>query len=349
MKFYIHHHEKLDGRSLWLYSEEERTYNITNDLEPLEKETKPFKKIHPLRDEPVYFNSSRNIRTLAPPPEYNPLAAVQINGHPGEIPVEDFEVAIFQNRWPGLSDGSSEFMRDTSAYGRCEVVVYTPNPSGSLADLSISNISLLLNALSDRFEKIMDDTNISYVLPFENRGDFVGTSLPHPHGQIYAFGDLPPIIERQMKNAMKNNVFSSLMNNIKTELIVAETEHTITFCPEFSRYPYETWILPKVHHTKPSEMTDKELKEISNAIKVQVKFFDEIYNKSMPYVLWHAFPAKNYAQYWPYHIQFWPLQRGEEKMKYLASVEQITGLFLVDVMPEDAAKQIRDFHQKNGI
>jgi UDPglucose--hexose-1-phosphate uridylyltransferase len=302
-----------------------------------------------LRDEPVYFNSSRNIRTLAPPPEYNPLAAVQINGHPGEIPVEDFEVAIFQNRWPGLSDGSSEFMRDTSAYGRCEVVVYTPNPSGSLADLSISNISLLLNALSDRFEKIMDDTNISYVLPFENRGDFVGTSLPHPHGQIYAFGDLPPIIERQMKNAMENKVFSSLMNNIKTELIVAETEHTITFCPEFSRYPYETWILPKVHHTKPSEMTDKELKEISNAIKVQVKFFDEIYNKSMPYVLWHAFPAKNYAQYWPYHIQFWPLQRGEEKMKYLASVEQITGLFLVDVMPEYAAKQIRDFHQKNEI
>ena len=349
MKFYIHHHEKLDGRSLWLYSEEERTYNITNDLEPLEKETKPFKKIHPLRDEPVYFNSSRNIRTLAPPLEYNPLAAVQINGHPGEIPVEDFEVAIFQNRWPGLSDGSSEFMRDTSAYGRCEVVVYTPNPSGSLADLSISNISLLLNALSDRFEKIMDDTNISYVLPFENRGDFVGTSLPHPHGQIYAFGDLPPIIERQMKNAMENNVFSSLMDNIKTELIVAETEHTITFCPEFSRYPYETWILPKVHHTKPSEMTDKELKEISNAIKVQVKFFDEIYNKSMPYVLWHAFPAKNYAQYWPYHIQFWPLQRGEEKMKYLASVEQITGLFLVDVMPEYAAKQIRDFHQKNEI
>jgi UDPglucose--hexose-1-phosphate uridylyltransferase len=349
LKFYIHHHEKLDGRSLWLYSEEERTYNITNDLEPLEKETKPFKKIHPLRDEPVYFNSSRNIRTLAPPPEYNPLAAVQINGHPGEIPVEDFEVAIFQNRWPGLSDGSSEFMRDTSAYGRCEVVVYTPNPSGSLADLSISNISLLLNALSDRFEKIMDDTNISYVLPFENRGDFVGTSLPHPHGQIYAFGDLPPIIERQMKNAMENKVFSSLMNNIKTELIVAETEHTITFCPEFSRYPYETWILPKVHHTKPSEMTDKELKEISNAIKVQVKFFDEIYNKFMPYVLWHAFPAKNYAQYWPYHIQFWPLQRGEEKMKYLASVEQITGLFLVDVMPEYAAKQIRDFHQKNEI
>jgi len=349
LKFYIHHHEKLDGRSLWLYSEEERTYNITNDLEPLEKETKPFKKIHPLRDEPVYFNSSRNIRTLAPPPEYNPLAAVQINGHPGEIPVEDFEVAIFQNRWPGLSDGSSEFMRDTSAYGRCEVVVYTPNPSGSLADLSISNISLLLNALSDRFEKIMDDTNISYVLPFENRGDFVGTSLPHPHGQIYAFGDLPPIIERQMKNAMENKVFSSLMNNIKTELIVAETEHTITFCPEFSRYPYETWILPKVHHTKQSEMTDKELKEISNAIKVQVKFFDEIYNKSMPYVLWHAFPAKNYAQYWPYHIQFWPLQRGEEKMKYLASVEQITGLFLVDVMPEYAAKQIRDFHQKNEI
>ena len=134
MKFHIHHHEKLDGRALWLYSEKERTYNITNDLEPLEKANQPFKKIHPLRDEPVYFNPSRNIRTLAPPPEYNPLAAVQINGHPGEIPVEDFEVAIFQNRWPGLSDVSSEFKKDNH-----KVTIITSKHQNNLKSKEVIN------------------------------------------------------------------------------------------------------------------------------------------------------------------------------------------------------------------
>ena len=345
MKFHLHHHEKKDGRALWLYSQKERSYIITNDLEPLENTTKPYQKMHPLRGEPVYFNPSRNTRTLSPPPEYNPLAAVQINGYPGEIPVTDFEVAIFQNRWPGLTDISNEPSTDITAYGRCEVVVYTPNPEGSLADLTISNINLLLQAISNRYKEIMKNEKISFVLPFENRGSFVGTTLPHPHGQIYAFGDLPPNIECQMENAKKKNVFSNLLKDLNPDLIVAETEHTITFCPEFSRYPYETWILPKAHNSSPESMGEIELNEISNAIKAQVKFFDEVFNTPMPYVLWHAFPAKGFSKHWPYHIQFWPLQRGEDKMKYLASVEQITGLFLVDVMPVNAAQEIRDFHK----
>lgn len=349
MEFYIYHHEKIDGRALWLYSQKQRSYIITNDLAPLENTTKPFRKIHPLRDEPVYFNPSRNTRTLSPPPEYNPLATVQTDGYPGEIPVTDFEVAIFQNRWPGLINNMPEMISEDSAYGRCEVIVYTPNPKGSLADLSISNINLLLHAISDRYKKIMNDNNISYVLPFENRGDFVGTTLPHPHGQIYAFGDLPPNIERQMINAKQKKFFVNLIKNLKPELIVSETEHTVTFCPEFSRYPFETWILPKVHQSSPDEMSDIIINEISNAIKAQVKFFDKVFNTPMPYVLWHALAAKGYSKHWPYHIQFWPLQRGENKMKYLASVEQITGLFLVDVMPADAAKHIRDFHRKNVV
>ena len=92
--FYIHHHTKEDGRSLWLYSETPRDYEITNDLPPVDQPSRPIKRMHPLRGEPVYYNPNRNARTLNPPADYNPLAPVAKNGFPGEIPVSDFEVAI---------------------------------------------------------------------------------------------------------------------------------------------------------------------------------------------------------------------------------------------------------------
>ena len=102
MAYYLHEHDKEDGRKLWLFSENARDYVFTNDLPPVGSPSRPIRRMHPLRGEPVYFNPGRNARTLNPPADYNPLAPVAVDGYPGEIPVTDFEVAIFQNRWPGL-------------------------------------------------------------------------------------------------------------------------------------------------------------------------------------------------------------------------------------------------------
>jgi len=346
MTFHLYCHTKTDGRSLWLYSQEQREYTITNDLPPLEKPTSPYRVIHPLRDEPIYFNPDRNKRTVSPPPKYNPLAAVQPGGYPGEIPVTDFEVAVFENRWPGVSDRSMDLVDKDQAYGRCEVVVYTPNDKGSLANLPTSHVDLLLSAIGDRYHKMMDDPKISYVLPFENRGDLVGTTLPHPHGQIYAFADLPPTIALQMENAQKHKFFATLLDDLDPKYIVAATDHTVTFCPPFARYPFETWILPKERTASPQAMSNQAKADYAAAIKAQVHFYDSIFEAPAPFAMWHALPARGYDKDWPYHVQFWPLQSGIGRKKYLASVEQITGLFLIDVMPEYAAQQIRDFHAK---
>ncbi|MEM9715326.1 MAG: galactose-1-phosphate uridylyltransferase [Pseudomonadota bacterium] len=335
MGFHIYKHDKRDGRKLWLYSQAERDYQFTNDMPPVDSPSKPIARHHPLRGEQVFYNPGRNTRTLNPPPDYNPLAPVPKDGFPGEIPVTDFEVAIFQNRWPGLTDPPDMAKEFGHAYGRCEVVVYDTADTGSLADRSVEEVALLLRAIGHRYEDIMADPAINVVLPFENRGAFVGTTLPHPHGQIYAFRDLSPMMERQAK-AASDGAFSE----IDRTNAVASDALTSTFCPSFGRYPYETWIMPERSVTSPSEMSEAELTSFAVHLRDQVARFDQLFSTPMPYVMWHALPPRGSEAVWPYHIQFWPLQRGEGKMKYLASVEQITGSYLVDVMPEDAAQTL---------
>lgn len=340
MTYSMVHHKKIDGRSLWLFSEERREYVITNDLPPVDEPSQPIKRFHPLRGEDVYFNPGRNTRTLNPPPDYNPLAPVAEDGFPGEIPVTDFEVAIFQNRWPGLSDLPFE-TDQAPAYGRCEVVVYTTNATGSVGDLTVQRIELLLQAVAERQAEILKDERISVVIPFENRGAFVGTSLPHPHGQIYALETLPPSFERQVENVRENKVLLDLVDSVDDTFWIEDRKKCKTFCPPFARYPFETWIMPKRPVASPADMTEPEIKDFAQAVQAQVKRFDTVFGEPMPYVMWHAFAPRGAEADWPYHIQFWPLQRGEGKMKYLAGVEQIAQIFLVDVMPEDAAAQFR--------
>jgi UDPglucose--hexose-1-phosphate uridylyltransferase len=342
MTFHLHNHKKSDGRDLWLYSEKTKDYTITNDLEPVDTTSQPIARFHPLRGETVYYNPSRNTRTMNPPADYNPLAAVQPDGYPGEIPVPDFEVAIFENRWPGLRDQGPFMEGAEPAYGRCEVVVYSPNDTGSLADLSIDRVALLIQSIGDRTRKIMLDPKMNTVIPFENRGAFVGTTLPHPHGQIYGFGTTPISIGRQAINARKNGILNALPHDVQNVNIVKDCKHACTFCPEFARYPFETWIMPKSAISNPLDMDASALNSFAAHLRDQVRKFDTLFKEPMPYVMWHSFAPRGYEDDWPYHIQFWPLQRGEGKMKFLASIEQITGAFLVDVMPEFAAKTFRE-------
>ncbi len=136
MDFHRHDHRKADGRQLYLYSREPRDYRVTNDVEG-PYAPNPHLRWHPLRREWVAYNASRNTRTLNPPPDFNPLAPVAVDGYPGEIPVTDFEIAVFENRWPGFAQLAVGLGEDDGppAKGVCEVVVYTTEPSGTLHDL----------------------------------------------------------------------------------------------------------------------------------------------------------------------------------------------------------------------
>lgn len=343
MAFALRHVEKGDGRSLWLYSRAPRDYTFTEELPPVAEPVRPTRRWHDLRGEPVYYNAGRNARTLNPPADYNPLAPGRPGGFPTEVNVTDFEVAVFDNRWPGLSLAAPGL--PDQATGKCEVVVYSTQAHGTLGDFDTDRVKLVLQAVGDRAAKLLADGRIAAVVPFENRGAFIGATLPHPHGQIYAFADTPPTFARQAEGFANLPPLPDYLGD--PDRVIATDDATITACPPSARYPYETWVAPARAVTGPDALTDAELDALAAALKAQVRRYDRLFGAEMPYVMWHAIPPKG-ADAWPYHIQFWPLQRGPGKMKYLASVEQITGLFLVDVPPEEAARDLRGIDLKGA-
>ena len=345
-----HLHLKKDGRELWLYSEKVRSYEITNDLEPLDNPPDPHMRWHPLREEWVLYNAGRNNRTFHPPNGYNPLAPVSADGFPGEIPTTSFEVAVFENRWPGLSFGATGqdlgIDVDTpGAIGRCDVVVYGTSIDDLLYDLSDERVALLISVWGDRYCAMKDQDDVAFVLPFESRGEFVGVTLPHPHGQIYSFGFIPPIIEKQAESERKNRVLQALIGSEKHEgfhkVASYQASNQSIVVPKFARYPFETWVLPPRNVEHPGELTADERLAMARQLKAAVKGLDQLFDAPMPFCMWVSLPPKGFEQDWPFHIQIWPMQRSSNKMKYLASVEQLTQVFLVDVMPEDAAESLR--------
>ncbi|MGA0234918.1 MAG: hypothetical protein ACO3NE_04935 [Alphaproteobacteria bacterium] len=100
--------------------------------------------------------------------------------------------------------------------------------------------------------------------------------------------------------------------------------------------------MPKERVAAPDEMSDDALLDFAGALKRAQKRLDGLFGGKTPLVMWCALPPKGFESSWPFHIQIWPMQRGENKFKFLASVEQITGVYLVDVLPEEAAQQLRD-------
>ena len=215
------------------------------------------------------YNAGRNSRTLNPPKDFNPLAPVQVDGFPGEIPVTDFEVAVFENRWPGLAMHAVGLGDDDrpAAKGACEVVVYSTQDDGSLHDLPVDHIALLLQAWADRYRALSALPEVQYVLPFESRGAHVGVTLPHPHGQIYAFPFLPPMVERQARAQMENQALTRLVHAPDPQFVVEDRDHAVTLCPEYGRYPYECWIMPKQPVSAPDEMSDEALLDFAHALK----------------------------------------------------------------------------------
>lgn len=365
MTYFVQAHEKCDGRTLWLYSRAPRSYTFTEDLPPLPPST-PSRRWHELRGEWVYYNAARNNRTFNPPAEYNPLAPVQPGAFPGEIPVTDFEVAVFDNRFPGLKldmldagDGAgnagdaggtgnenaggtgnkTEGGGPLPATGHCEVVVYSTQDHGSLADFSDDHVALLLDAWGHRVDQLQARGAIAYVLPFENRGAEIGTTLPHPHGQIYAFGHIPPIIERQARNQAETQAIQRQLDQPKSH--VAAHGHVRTLVPQFARYPFETWIISPELGPSPSAWQSTKL-DMAKALKAAIRRLDTLFDCPMPLVMWVATAPRGFAETWPCHIQIYPFLRGPGRLKYLASVEQMTGLMLSDVLPETAVETLRN-------
>jgi UDPglucose--hexose-1-phosphate uridylyltransferase len=306
-----------------------------------------------LRQEWVAYAAHRQDRTFLPG-SFDPLAPGQSAGAPTELPVGRYDIAVFDNLFPSLTatahDPPTLYVDTRPALGQCEVVVYSQGMT-PLGKLAVEHIALLLEVWGDRTTELARRPEIQFVLPFENRGVEVGVTLHHPHGQIYAYDNVPPIPQRMQ--SVERNYFAgtgqTLMSRIieqecsdKARLLYAGDE-AVAFVPVCARFPYEVWIAPRRATESLPDLTAEERRDCSRALKTVLLKFDALWDRPFPYVMaWYQAPVNvDSGPGIHLHAELFPPYRSRDKLKYLAGTELAAGLFANDALPEQKAAELQ--------
>ncbi|MCD6470177.1 galactose-1-phosphate uridylyltransferase [Candidatus Bathyarchaeota archaeon] len=276
-----------------------------------------------------------------------------------EIPESGWTVLSIPNKFPSLRPDppkpdvkSDKLYRCKPSKGVCEVIIYTPKHDATLADLSVENIRALIDLWTNRFEELGKRDYVKYVFIFENKGREIGVTLDHPHGQIYAFPFIPPLIKRELESSRRywkrsgKCLFCTIIEKEKKDAVrvVCENDDFICFLPFFARLPYGVHIYPKRHLGALTDLTDSEKDSFASILKRILKKFDNLFNMSFPYMMvLHQRPTDNKPYpYYHFHVEFYPPYREKGKIKYFASVENGAGTITFDYVPEAKAKELRE-------
>jgi len=342
---YRRDHRKADGRMLYLYGREPHALPVEGEsADPIAQGGEI--RHHPLRGEWNVYAAHRQNRTFKPSAANDPLAPTRPDGPHTEIPFADFELAIFENKFAAFHPSASSAaqlpgVEAEPATGACDVVVYGPEASGSLYTLGQDRRRMLLTALIDRYDALFK-AGCEYVLPFENRGDEVGVTLHHPHGQIYGFGRVPMIQQRAIDAFSQGYDLAQEISTAMPDYGLGEAGGVAAFVPRYARFPYEVWLAPQSRREGPWDCTDVELEGLAHWLGEITRRYDALFQQPAATMMaFHAAPRAG-SQGYHFTVQFYPLLRAPGRMKYLASVEQHTGTFTVDVMPETAVQMLRD-------
>ena len=347
---------KPDGRRLLLYGRKP----IRGEIEPTSPDAEPTQpnphlRWHPLRGEWVAYAAHRQERTFLPPPEYNPLAPTADPRLPTELPAGQYDVAVFENRFPSLThlahDPPGLAVPTEPARGACEVVVFTQDPNASLGRLPLEHIELLLEVWADRYRELGGRDDVRYVMPFENRGVEVGVTLHHPHGQIYAYPFVPPIPSRELEQSrehLERHGRSLLADLLRDELADGRRllycgEEALAFVPVCARYTYEAWVATRRARPSLTELTASERRDFARALKTVLLKYDRLWSRPMPYLmLFHQAPTDGQPHPEAHlHVELYPAYRTRDRLKYLAGTELGAGLFTNDSLPEAKAAELR--------
>ncbi|MEK6646071.1 MAG: galactose-1-phosphate uridylyltransferase [Candidatus Firestonebacteria bacterium] len=313
---------------------------------------------NPVLEEWVVTATHRQDRTFFPPPDFCPICPTKKGKFETEIPSENYDIVVFENKFPSFNRNASvpailgdELYKVKKSRGICEVIVYTPEHNTTLADQSVEQIHKLVYVWKDRYEELGSHKFIKYVFIFENKGEVIGVTLHHPHGQIYSFSYIPPKIQKELlssqkyMNKLKKCLFCDILDKeIKFKKRIVYTNKSFTaFIPFFARYPYEVHIYANRHIQAISDFTEKECLNLAKILKVIMKKYDNLFEMSFPYIMvMHQKPTdgKKYNNY-HWHIEFYPPYRTKNKIKFLAGCESGAGTFINDTMAEEKAKELR--------
>jgi UDPglucose--hexose-1-phosphate uridylyltransferase len=295
-----------------------------------------LRRFNELRGEEVVYAVQRQDRTFLPAEDHCPLCPTRPGQPPTEIPFPAYEIVVFDNLFPAFE----------APAGAAEVVVYTDDHHGSFAGLAPERAEALMWVWRQRYEELAARDDIAYVLIFENRGVEVGTTLHHPHGQIYGFPFVPPVagLELAADARLGGCAMCTLLGRELEagDRVVHSGDAVVAYVPFAARWPYETHVALREHRASLAECTAAELAALASTLQALTRGYDRLFARPFPYVMvLHQAPTDG-RRAGHLHVEFYPPLRTATKLKYLAGSEQGAGTFLMDVMPEDSARALRE-------
>ncbi len=324
---------------------------------------------HPLREEWVIIAAHRQDRpwigqTVAgrrrEAPAYDPNCYLC----PGNVRVsgarnDDYRSTfVFDNDAPCVGASAPRDLppppgcyRNRPATGVARVICYSPHHSLTLAELPEDRIADLMRVWQDQYRRLAADPEINHVLIFENKGEVVGVSNPHPHCQLYATNFVfktiaieDDVCRRHMEQTGRV-LFQDIIaaERLDGRRILAENSTAIAFLPYFARYAYEVYVAPL--RTRPSlaDLCDDEVRGLAGVLKRVLVMYDNLWRMPFPYVMaLHQAPTDGADHRgFHFHIEFHPPLRKPDLLKYLAGPEIGGGSFLSDTLPEAKAAELR--------
>jgi UDPglucose--hexose-1-phosphate uridylyltransferase len=274
----------------------------------------------------------------------------------GQVP-DNYDVYLYPNDFPAFSPAADPFapvpglFAETGPRGACDVVLYSPEHKLPPSQLTLGNWRKVIDLWTERTRQHAANPDIAQVAVFENCGEAVGVTMPHPHGQIYAMPFLSPNVEKELASARQYSVEHGgeclhcrlLSEELKqSERIVWSDGHFVAFVPYAARFPAEIALYPRRHTRTLLDLDDGEKSSLASAMSIVRKKYDNLYGFLLPLMMTvKQAPLREPQEPHHLHIEFMPLQRSATKLKYLATIETGYGTFLADTAPEQMAENLR--------
>lgn len=315
---------------------------------------------NPLLKEWVVTATHRQERTFRPPDDYCPFCPTTEDAEfPTAIPDAEYDIAVVENGFPSLQpnppepavEGSGLYPVDT-AEGTCEVVLFTSDHDGVMSEKPVEQFVKLVNVWQDRYVELGAVDSHEYVYVFENKGEEMGVTLHHPHGQIYAFPFVPPRIETELASSHEHHeetgrcLYCDVLaaEHEDGRRVVARNDSFTAVVPFFAQWTYEVHVYANDHLASLAEFGKQEARDLGRLLKDLLQRYDSLFGFEMPYVMaMHQQPTNGTgSEYAHFHMEFYPPYRTEDKLKYLAGSELGAGTFINNKLAEESAAALRD-------
>lgn len=347
----------FDGRDIIYFDDVQTSMPATRQSDRREPGQRPevgSMRYDVLTGEWISVAAHRQGRAFLPPAHICPLCPASAENL-SEVP-DNFDVAVFENKSPSFGPvlaavqtpaaGASLLGYSQPAYGRCEVVVFSAKHEGSLGGLPVNRVRTVVEAWAERTAELQGMPGVIQVFPFENRGQEIGVTLHHPHGQIYAYPYITPKTKGLLDQLGGNGVqfFDELLafeRGTERELIAGD--NFTAYVPWAARWPLEIHVLPHRNVNDLSQLSGDERDELAHIHSRLLAGLDRLYDSPTPYIAaWHQAPMIEQREQVRLQLRIHSPRRAADKLKYLAGSESAMGAFIGDVAPETQAKQLRE-------